>query len=73
VNKISIESADSMKQSAQAVSELANQAQILKTLIEEMQTDQAETSDKTHLKLSKSSGTKQKSLASGKAISYSKS
>jgi methyl-accepting chemotaxis protein len=36
VNRISSETSDAMRQSAQAVGELANQAQILKTLIEEM-------------------------------------
>lgn len=36
VNRISSETADAMRQSAQAVTELANQAQILKQLIDEM-------------------------------------
>ena len=36
VNRISTETADAMRQSAQAVGELANQSQILKTLIAEM-------------------------------------
>ncbi|MHC1713652.1 MAG: methyl-accepting chemotaxis protein [Solidesulfovibrio sp.] len=39
VNRISSETSDAMRQSAQAVGELANQAQILKTLIEEMKSE----------------------------------
>ncbi|WP_232502800.1 methyl-accepting chemotaxis protein [Solidesulfovibrio magneticus] len=39
VNRISSESADAMRKSAQAVTELANQAQVLKRLIEEMKSD----------------------------------
>lgn len=39
VNRISSETADAMRQSTQAVGELANQAQVLKTLIENMKTD----------------------------------
>jgi len=37
VNRISSETADAMRQSAQAVSDLADQAQVLKELIEELQ------------------------------------
>lgn len=36
VNRISLETADAMRQSAQAVSELANQSQVLKRLIDQM-------------------------------------
>jgi len=39
VNRISMETADAMRQSAQAVTELANQAQVLKRLIDEMKSD----------------------------------
>lgn len=39
VNRISSETSDAMRQSAQAVAELANQAQILKALIEEMKSE----------------------------------
>ena len=37
VNRISLETTDAMRQSAQAVTELANQAQVLKRLIGEME------------------------------------
>ncbi len=39
VNRISLESADAMRQSAQAVAELANQSHVLAALIEEMQAE----------------------------------
>ena len=39
VNRVSIETSDAMRQSAQAVGELANQAQVLKRLIDEMKSD----------------------------------
>ena len=39
VNRVSMETADAMRQSAQAVAELANQAQVLKRLIDEMKSD----------------------------------
>ena len=39
VNRISSETADGMRQSAQAVAELADQAQVLKRLIDEMKSD----------------------------------
>ena len=39
VNRVSIETSDAMRQSAQAVSELANQAQVLKRLIDELKSD----------------------------------
>ena len=39
VNRISSETADGMRESAQAVGELANQAQVLKRLIDEMKSD----------------------------------
>jgi methyl-accepting chemotaxis protein len=39
VNRISTETADAMRQSAQAVTELANQAQVLKRLIDEMESE----------------------------------
>lgn len=39
VNRISSETADGMRQSAQAVTELADQAQVLKRLIDEMKSD----------------------------------
>lgn len=39
VNRVSSETTDAMRQSAQAVSELANQAQVLKRLIDEMKAE----------------------------------
>ena len=39
VNRVSMETSDAMRQSAQAVGELANQAQVLKRLIDEMKSD----------------------------------
>lgn len=44
VNRVSMETYDAMRESAQAVTELANQAQVLKTLIENMKTDSGSTS-----------------------------
>jgi len=43
VNRVSIETSDAMRQSAQAVGELANQAQVLKRLIDEMKSDSSKT------------------------------
>jgi len=45
VNRISTETTDAMKQSAQAVTELANQAQVLKRLIDEMKSEGCATSN----------------------------
>ena len=44
VNRVSIETADAMRQSAQAVGELANQAQVLKRLIDEMKSESGSSS-----------------------------
>lgn len=44
VNRVSIETSDAMRQSAQAVGELANQAQVLKRLIDEMKSEGGSTS-----------------------------
>jgi methyl-accepting chemotaxis protein len=41
VNRISTETSDAMRQSAQAVTELAAQAQRLKAIIEQMQRENA--------------------------------
>ncbi|WP_165352130.1 methyl-accepting chemotaxis protein [Solidesulfovibrio carbinolicus] len=43
VNRVSMETSDAMRQSAQAVGELANQAQVLKRLIDEMKSEGSDT------------------------------
>jgi methyl-accepting chemotaxis protein len=47
VNQISTETVNAMNQSAQAVTELANQAQVLRGLIEDMQSEGGETRSRT--------------------------
>ncbi|MBF0515451.1 MAG: HAMP domain-containing protein [Desulfovibrionaceae bacterium] len=64
VNRISSETSDAMRQSAQAVGELANQAQVLNTLIENMKADSCAGSDRTPLPLAQGGGTGRKALTS---------
>ena len=49
VSRISAETADAMRQSAQAVGELANQALVLKNLVEELQADKGDSAQQTQL------------------------
>jgi methyl-accepting chemotaxis protein len=65
VNRISVETSDAMRQSAQAVGELANQAQILNTLIENMKDESCEGGEKLGQRaVASGSGVRPKALTS---------
>jgi methyl-accepting chemotaxis protein len=72
VNRISAETSDAMRQSAQAVGELANQAQVLKTLVEELQTEGGGSAASTQRALASGGGQKRLALAGPKTISRAK-
>ena len=72
VNRISAETSDAMRQSAQAVGELANQAQVLKTLVEELQAEGGGSAASTQRALAPGGGQKRLALAGPKTISRAK-
>lgn len=66
VHRISAETSDAMRQSAQAVGELANQSQALKNLIEQMKDEGGGSANQPHRGLPAGRGAKQQALTSGK-------
>jgi len=69
INRISSETTDAMRQSAQAVGELANQAQVLNTLIGEMKSDNCEDPNRTLPALASGSGARHKALTNASTSS----